>query len=97
MFFNYKIASVWSPPEVLSNPKKIPELNWYMDVYSFGMILWEIWHNSVPFDNDISQASNYVINEDSRPKILMCSNDNDSEDEEEEEEKKQKDNMNSKI
>jgi hypothetical protein len=54
MFFNYKITSVWSCPEVLQTPKKIPDLNSTMDVYSYGMLLWEIWHNRVPFDNDVS-------------------------------------------
>lgn len=54
MFFNYKYASCWSSPEVLANPKKIPELTSAMDVYSYGMILWELWHNCVPFDNDVT-------------------------------------------
>jgi serine/threonine protein kinase len=44
MFYNYRISSVWSAPEVLKYPKKIQELTTKMDVYSFGMILWELWH-----------------------------------------------------
>jgi hypothetical protein len=27
IFYNYRIATVWSAPEVLKTPKKIPELN----------------------------------------------------------------------
>ena len=54
MFFNYRITSVWSPPEALKNLKRLPDLTWQMDTYSFGMILWELWHNSIPFDNDIT-------------------------------------------
>lgn len=41
-----------------------------MDTYSYGMILWEIWHNAVPFDNDILQAQQYVFKEQARPKII---------------------------
>lgn len=52
MFFNYRMATVWSSPEVLKQPKKIPVVNPEMDTYSYGMILWEMWHNAVPFDND---------------------------------------------
>lgn len=40
-----------------------------MDVYSFGMILWELLYNIVPFDNDLKTAIKYVLEEDSRPMI----------------------------
>lgn len=33
------------------------------------MILWEMLHDAVPFDNDLKLAENYVVNEDARPKI----------------------------
>ena len=42
-----------------------------MDTYSFGMIIWELWHMSIPFDNDIKLAEEYVVQEESRPKIKM--------------------------
>ena len=41
-----------------------------MDIYSYGMIIWEIWHQSVPFDGDIVTAQEYVVKEESRPKIV---------------------------
>jgi hypothetical protein len=41
-----------------------------MDTYSFGMIIWELWHMSIPFDNDIKSAEEYVVKEESRPKII---------------------------
>lgn len=61
-FYNYKNISVWSSPEILKSGKKIadnpvPE----MDVYSYGMILWELWHEHVPFDNDLALYSKYVL------------------------------------
>lgn len=76
MFFNYRMTSVWSGPEALQQPKKIPELTQQMDTYSFGMILWELWHNAIPFDNDIQQAQQYVVNtEEFRPKLLRSPKD----------------------
>ena len=53
MVYNYRITSVWSSPESLEHLKKIHEMTPQMDCYSFGMILWELWHQAVPFDNDI--------------------------------------------
>lgn len=44
MFFEYRAASVWSSPETLENQKKIKEPTLAMDVYSYGLILWELWH-----------------------------------------------------
>lgn len=41
-----------------------------MDIYSFGVIIWELWHESIPFDNDIKSAEEYVVKEESRPKII---------------------------
>ena len=38
-----------------------------MDTYSFGMILWELWHEMLPFDGDLKLCQNYVVNEQSRP------------------------------
>ena len=66
MFFNYRIASVWSSPECLAQPKRIVEGNIRMDAYSYGIIMWELWHQEVPFDNDVSSAKQYVM-EESRP------------------------------
>lgn len=72
MFFNYRIVSVWSAPELLLSPKKFPvkEMTSQMDSYSFGVLVWELWHQAIPFDNDINQAEHYVIKEKSRPKII---------------------------
>lgn len=40
-----------------------------MDVYSFGMLMWEVLHQTVPFDGDLSVCTEYVVNSESRPKI----------------------------
>lgn len=46
-----------------------------LDVYSFGLIVWELWHEHVPFDDDLIEAQKYVINEESRPKIICKAED----------------------
>ncbi len=61
-FGDYRNASVWSSPECLINTKKIvsdptPE----MDVYSLSMLMWEIWHFTVPFDGDLAMCTKYVV------------------------------------
>jgi len=32
-----------------------------MDVYSFGLIMWEIWHEKTPFEGDVKEATEVVI------------------------------------
>lgn len=53
MFGSYKPINVWSSPEVLKSKKKILEPLPAMDIYSFGLIMWEMFHEQVPFDNDV--------------------------------------------
>ena len=69
-FYKYRAVSVWSSPEQLSSPKKFGEPTTEMDVYSFGMLMWELWHETIPFDSDLKLCEKYVLNEDSRPMIL---------------------------
>lgn len=70
MFFDYRITSVWSSPEALSSLKKIKDPTGQMDVYSLGLIFWELWHQAIPFDNDTQSAAKYVVTDHSRPKII---------------------------
>jgi len=49
--------------------RKIQEPTPEMDVYSFGMLIWELWHNTMPFDGDLPLCQKYVVQEDSRPMI----------------------------
>lgn len=76
MFYDYRIATVWSAPEVLQHPKKIPsELTPAMDVYSFGFLLWELWHCQVPFDGNTQMALHYVVEENARPRLIQTAKD----------------------
>jgi serine/threonine protein kinase len=69
MFGNYRCVSVWSPPECLKQPRKKLDPSPEMDVYSFGMLMWEVLHCTLPFDGDLTACSDYVVNSESRPKI----------------------------
>ena len=74
-FYNYRNLSVWSAPEVFKAGKKIADNSTSeIDVYSFGMILWELWHEHVPFDNDVAVCQQYVLQEDARPMIVTEEN-----------------------
>ena len=69
MFHNYRPISVWSSPESLKQPKKLPDSTTANDVYSYGMIMWEVFHQSVPFDGDTQAATDIVLKDDARPLI----------------------------
>ncbi|TNV81588.1 hypothetical protein FGO68_gene9249 [Halteria grandinella] len=69
LFCDYQPWSVWSSPEILSQAPKILEPTKQMDSYSFGMLLWEIFHNQVPFGNDLALTRDYVLKQHARPQI----------------------------
>ena len=53
MFYSYRCANVWSAPECLRQVKKRPDPTTQMDVYSFGMLMWELLFDKVPFNGDL--------------------------------------------
>lgn len=70
-FYSYKNLSVWSAPETLKHGKKMGDVIFpEVDVYSFGMLMWELWHEHIPFDNDVALCQQYVLQEDARPMIV---------------------------
>ena len=70
MFYSYKSVSVSSAPECLRNPKKRLDPTPAMDTYSFAMIMWEMLHDTQPFDGNLEAAIEFVIDQDARPMIL---------------------------
>ena len=64
MFYKYRPASVWSSPEVLKQKHGMLEPTSEMDVYSFGLLLWELWHEKLPFDGKLKEAMEVVLDED---------------------------------
>lgn len=69
MFYEYKTVSAWSSPQLLKNKRQMPDPKAEMDVYSFGLLMWELWHEKLPFDGDIKEAIEMVLQEDQRPMI----------------------------
>lgn len=67
MFYKYKPFNVWSPPEVLQ-VSKMSEPAAAHDAYSFGLIMWEMFHAQVPFDNSIPECTKHVCSGE-RPKV----------------------------
>lgn len=63
IFYSYKPASVWSSPEVLHSPKKLLEPLPCMDIYSFGMIMWELFHEKIPFDGNLTECTSNVCSD----------------------------------
>ena len=45
-----------------------------MDVYSFGILMWEVLYEKVPFEGQLKTAVEYVLEEDARPLILTTDN-----------------------
>lgn len=56
MFYNYRVASAWSAPECLRQKRAMLEPSVAMDVYSFGLLTWELWHEKLPFGGEITEA-----------------------------------------
>ena len=69
MFYSYRAVSVWSPPECLKQQKKRLEPTPSMDVYAFGMLMWELLYEKEPFEGVIKDAVEFVVEEDARPLI----------------------------
>ena len=69
IFNGYDYRSVFSCPEILESGLGQEGAIEAHDIYSYGVILWEIWSEMVPFNDSIATAVEYVVKECARPKI----------------------------
>ena len=78
VFGNYDIRNTWSSPELLEDCNlAFSNRNVAMDIYSYGMLLWEIFSNVVPFGDNINAAKQFVVEKNFRPKIKYMEDDED--------------------
>ena len=70
IFSGYNYKSVFSCPEILEDALDHSDPNEMFDVYSFGIIVWEIYSGLVPFNDDYETAFEYVVKNEGRPKIV---------------------------
>ena len=75
IFNKYHNLNSYSSPEMLTETsgKLCGSLNNNFneknDIYSFGLILWELFTETIPFNVKLKDVKNYVLNEKLRPKI----------------------------
>jgi len=75
IFNKYHNLNSYSSPEMLkeTNGKLCGSLNNNFneknDIYSFGLILWELFNETIPFNVKLKDVKNYVLNEKLRPEI----------------------------
>ena len=76
LFNKYINKSGYSSPEILATsgkfykiPENINDNLKKIDIYSYGMILWEIITNTVPFDVKLTEIKKYVLEEKVRPEV----------------------------
>jgi serine/threonine protein kinase len=76
LFNKYINKSGYSAPEILSTsgkffkiPENINDNIKKIDIYSFGMIIWEIITNTVPFEVKLPEIKKYVLEEKVRPEV----------------------------
>ena len=74
IFNKYINKNSYSSPEMLIDTKKIChklniENNEKNDIYSFGMLLWEIYTETIPFDVKLSELKKYILEEKYRPEV----------------------------
>ncbi len=51
LFSRYNNCNAWSPPEVWADPQSDFYDKTYIDVYSYGVLLWEIESGCIPFES----------------------------------------------
>ena len=71
ILFSYTTKSSWSSPEILKDKRLIPTKTYEEnDIYSLGMIFWEILTQSEPFHGySLKQLEEKVVTEGLRPMI----------------------------
>eukprot|EP00040_Diaphanoeca_grandis_P037276 m.241994 g.241994 ORF g.241994 m.241994 type:complete len:462 (-) comp33785_c4_seq12:709-2094(-) len=68
---------LWMAPEVLRGEKIAADVGFAVDIYSFGILMWEIWARARPWDNlegegiEFSSKLERVVNDGQRPELPL--------------------------
>jgi serine/threonine protein kinase len=75
IFIKYKNKNSYTSPELLQDTKSISNITIFnekfekCDIYSFGMILWELSTEIIPFNVKLATLIDLVLKDDYRPEI----------------------------
>jgi serine/threonine protein kinase len=75
IFLKYKNKNGYTCPELLKDNRNISNITGTdenfrkCDVYSFGMLLWELYTCTIPFDVKLTTVYDFVVKDNYRPEI----------------------------
>jgi serine/threonine protein kinase len=61
LFLRYQNHNNWSPPEVWADPQADYYDRTSIDVYSFGVLLWELESGNIPFEGLDEKTMRYML------------------------------------
>lgn len=61
LFARYQNYNSWSPPEVWADPQADFYDRTLIDIYSYGVLLWEIESGSIPFEGLDEKTMRYML------------------------------------
>ena len=71
VFLKYRNKNAYTPPEILIENTNVNIFftDYTIDSYSFGILLWEIYKSTQPFNCSMSSLYQLVVKDDLRPEI----------------------------
>jgi hypothetical protein len=71
VFLKYRNKNAYTPPEILFENTNVNIFftDYTIDSYSFGILLWEIYKSTQPFNCSMSSLYQLVVKDDLRPEI----------------------------